>query len=66
MYKGLEIIAILYSYKVIGTYQTYCLLLLIPVKSNNDISHEVASGCDKTPCNKINEPLVLYRFSNVT
>ena len=35
--------------------------LLIP-----DLSHEVASLSDITPCNKIDKPLVFYRFSNIT
>ena len=31
------------------------------------LSHDVASGSDITPCNKIHKPLVVYRFSgNVT
>ena len=29
-------------------------------------SHDVTSGSDKTPCNKIDKPLVVYRFSKVT
>ena len=27
------------------------------------LSHDVASGKDITPCNKIDKPLVVYRFS---
>ena len=27
------------------------------------LSHDVASGSDITPCNNIDKPLVLYRFS---
>ena len=27
------------------------------------LSHDIASGSDITPCNKINKPLVVYRFS---
>ena len=30
------------------------------------LSHDVAPGSDITPCNKIDKPLVVYRFSNVT
>ena len=26
-------------------------------------SHDVAPGSDKTPCNKIDKPLMVYRFS---
>ena len=31
-----------------------------------NLSHDVASGSDITQCNKIDKPLVVYRFSNVT
>ena len=30
------------------------------------LSHEVAPGSDITPCNKIDKPLVVYGFRNVT
>ena len=30
------------------------------------LSHDIASGSDITPCNKIDKPLVVYRFSHVT
>ena len=30
------------------------------------ISHEVASGSDIAPYNKIDKPLVAYKFKNVT
>ena len=30
------------------------------------LSHDVASGSDITPCNKIDKPLVVYIFRNVT
>ena len=30
------------------------------------ISYDAASGSDNTPCIKIDKPLVVYRFSNVT
>ena len=30
------------------------------------LSHDVAFVSDITPCNKIDKPLVVYRFSNVT
>ena len=29
------------------------------------LSHDVASGCDIMPCNKIDKSLVVYRFNNV-
>ena len=28
-----------------------------------DLSHDVGSGSDITPCNKIDKPLVVYRFT---
>ena len=30
------------------------------------LSHDVASGSDIMSCNKIDKPLLVYRFSNVT
>ena len=30
---------------------------------NTLLSHDVASGSEITPCNKIDKPLVVYRFS---
>ena len=36
------------------------------ISSHATLSHDVASGSDITPCNKINKPLVVYRFGNVT
>ena len=30
---------------------------------NYDLSYDVASGSEITPCNKIDKPLVVYRFS---
>ena len=30
---------------------------------DEDLSHDVASGSEITPCNKICKPLVVYRFS---
>ena len=45
---------------------TLCVLIraceLIRLNYHND----VAPGSDITPCNKIDKPLVVYRFSNVT
>ena len=29
----------------------------------NHLSYEVASGSEVTPCNKIDKPLVVYRFT---
>ena len=29
----------------------------------HDLSHDVASGSEITPCNKICKPLVVYRFT---
>ena len=36
-----------------------------PLSGGLDIalSHDIASGSDITPCNKIHNPLVVYRFS---
>ena len=31
-----------------------------------NLSHDVTSGSDIKPCNKIDKPLVVYRFCNVT
>ena len=31
---------------------------------NNVLSHDIASGSDITPCEKIDKPLVVYRFGN--
>ena len=30
------------------------------------LSHDIVSGSHIMPCNKIDKPLVVYRFSNVT
>ena len=30
---------------------------------NGHLSYDVASGSEITPCNKIDKPLVVYRFS---
>ena len=30
---------------------------------NNNLSYDVASGSEITPCNKIDKPLVVYRFT---
>ena len=32
-------------------------------KRNSNLSYDVASGSEITPCNKICKPLVVYRFS---
>ena len=34
--------------------------------ANYILSHDVAPGIDITPCNKIDKPQVVYRFSTVT
>ena len=31
--------------------------------NNPSLSYDVASGSDITPCNKIDKPLVVYRFT---
>ena len=33
------------------------------VDGKNDLSYDIASGSEITPCNKICKPLVVYRFS---
>ena len=33
------------------------------IKVNDYISHDVTSGSEIMPCNKIDKPLVVYRFS---
>ena len=48
-----------------------CYLLLVEIKYGNTLlfivftflSQDIASGSEITPCNKINKPLVGYRFS---
>ena len=30
------------------------------------LSHDILSRSDITPCNKIDKPLVVYRFRNIT
>ena len=30
---------------------------------NNNLSYDVASGSEITPCNKIDKPLVVYKFT---
>ena len=35
----------------------------ISVNGETDLSYDVASGSEITPCNKICRPLVVYRFS---
>ena len=55
-------------------YITYCvtefetisrshILAIFLFTVNNAIYHDVASGSDITLCNKIDKPLVVYRFS---
>ena len=33
------------------------------VKTDHELSYDVASGSEITPCNKIDKPLVVYRFT---
>ena len=33
------------------------------IKEKQHLSYDVASGCEITPCNKIDKPLVVYRFT---
>ena len=39
----------------------YCMESPVNHYENNSLSHDVRSGSDITPCNKINKPLVVYR-----
>ena len=32
-------------------------------RTHHFITHDIASGSEITPCNKIDKPLVVYRFS---
>ena len=36
---------------------------LSPLMCENILSHDVASGSEITPCNKIDKPLMVYRFT---
>ena len=41
------------------------LLIVTPIKGfcNCSVSYDVVSGSEITPCNKIDKPLVVYRFT---
>ena len=39
------------------------LLIQFPWFSQYNLSYDVASGSEITPCNKICKPLVVYRFT---
>ena len=51
--------------------RSICLLIMVntspPVREHSlqylDLSHDVASGSEITLCNKIDKPLVVYRFT---
>ena len=42
---------------------SHCAPIICYVKKNNNLSHDVMSGSEITPCNKIDKPQVVYRFS---
>ena len=53
-------------YTIICCFKIITILIIrITIIMENNLSHAFASGSDITPCNKINKPLVVYRFSNV-
>ena len=59
---------IIYNHKVLlclGFPFNNIFIHITTVRNYYTLSHEVASGSDITPCNKIDKPLVFYRFSNV-
>ena len=41
-----------------------CIVRMIHI-AYSMLSHDVVSGSDITPCNKIDKPLVVYRFCNI-
>ena len=48
------------------TVQTQMDTAVHNISSHATLSHDVTSGSDIKPCNKINKPLLIYRFCNVT
>ena len=48
----------LFAYMTEGIYEKRHVCMIL--------SHDVAPWSDNTPYNKIDKPLVVYRFSNVT
>ena len=49
--------------KIIFTYELCIELKLVLLKNDGILSYDVASLSEITPCNKIDKPLVVYRFS---
>ena len=43
-----------------------CISFLQSLQKDIHLSHDLASGSDIMPCNKIDKPLVVYRFCYVT
>ena len=54
--------------RTFGTHHTVIkyINMNVPSSKNLYLSHDVASGNDITPCNKINKPLVVYKFCYIT
>ena len=40
-----------------------CIKALLATRLNSQLSYDVASESEITPCNKIDKPLVVYRFT---
>ena len=55
-----------YNHWLLSSHEKLMSVLLTWCQWDNpNLSHDVTSGSDITSCNKIYEPLVVYRFSNV-
>ena len=52
----IPIMGILLNMKTCGFIYDY-------IDQKHDLSYDVASGSEITPCNKIDKPLVVYRFT---
>ena len=56
----------LYELNILMLLSFFCSQKLALIITNVILSHDVVSGSDITPCNKIDKPLVVNRFRNVT
>ena len=52
------------STKILSASSFIVEILKFITMSKENLSHDIVSGSDITPCNKINKPLVVYRFCN--
>ena len=43
--------------------QTFIIIKKLYLLAKKKLSHDFVSGSEKTPCNKIDKPLVVYRFT---